>query len=89
MFFAFVELTILSQVAVATFPNMATSTKAHSTTKLHTPSQLSPAERETVAAVFQDCVDQLAVLGGIMPSNSKPSAVDAVSAIFTKSILSS
>lgn len=41
--------------------------------------RLAPADRQAVAAVLIDCVDQLAILGGIMPSCSKPSAVDAVS----------
>jgi len=38
-------------------------------------------ERELVCVVLEDCVDQLAVLGGIMPSSyaEKPSAVDNVS----------
>ena len=43
--------------------------------------RLSPADREAAAAVLQDCVDQLAILGGIMPSHNKPSAVDSVSNI--------
>lgn len=41
-------------------------------------SRLAPADRQVVAAVLTDCIDQLAILGGIMPSYSKPSAVDAV-----------
>ncbi len=40
--------------------------------------RLSPADREAAVAVLQDCVDQLAILGGIMPSHNKPSAVDTV-----------
>lgn len=62
--------------------NMATTTKVHlhSSPKMHPPHCLSPAEREAVAAVLEDCVDQLSVLGGIMPNYAeKPSAVDAVS----------
>ena len=35
-------------------------------------------EREALCAVFEDCVDQLAVLGGIGYAE-KPSAVDVVS----------
>ena len=62
--------------------NMAT-TKVHlihSSPKMHPPHRLSPAEREAVAVVLEDCVDQLAVLGGIIPNYAeKPSAVDAVS----------
>ena len=38
-------------------------------------------EREALCAVMEDCVDQLAVLGGIVPNYAeKPSAVDVVSA---------
>ena len=37
-------------------------------------------EREALCAVFEDCVDQLAVIGGIVPNYAeKPSAVDSVS----------
>ena len=37
-------------------------------------------EREALCAVLEDCVDQLAVLGGIVPNYAeKPSAVDDVS----------
>lgn len=55
------------------------ATNVHSTPKLHPPHRLSPAEREAVTAVLEDSVDQLAVLGGIMPNYAeKPSAVDAV-----------
>ena len=41
---------------------------------------LSPVERELVGTVLEDCVDHLAVLGGIMPNyTEKASAVDNVS----------
>ena len=40
---------------------------------------LSTLERELVCAVLEDCVDQLAVLGGIAPNYvEKPSAVESV-----------
>ena len=43
-------------------------------------SPLQPIEREVICAALEDCVDQLAVLGGIMPNYAdKPSAVDNVS----------
>ena len=39
----------------------------------------SALERELVCAVLEDCVDQLAVLGGIAPNYvEKPSAVESV-----------
>ena len=42
---------------------------------------LSPVDQEAVCAVLEDCVDQLAVLGGVMPSShaEKASTVDNVS----------
>ena len=56
------------------------ATKVHSSPRLHAPPPtLSPVERELVCAVLEDCVDQLAVLGGIMPNYAeKPSAVEKV-----------
>ena len=55
--------------------------KVFSSPRALPPSPLSPVERELVCVVLEDCVDQLAVLGGIMPSSyaEKPSAVDNVS----------
>ena len=41
---------------------------------------LNHVERAVFGAVLEDCVDQLAVLGGIMPDfNEKPSAAEEVS----------
>lgn len=41
---------------------------------------LSPVRRDVVYSVFQDCVDQLGILGGIIPNYAaKPSALDKVS----------
>lgn len=41
---------------------------------------LDPVQRDIVCTILQDCVDQLAILGGIIPNYAeKPSAVDAVS----------
>ena len=43
------------------------------------PPLLSPVERELVCAVLEDCVDQLAVLAGIIPSQTdRPTAVESV-----------
>lgn len=38
---------------------------------------LEPIQRDVVCTILQDCVDQLEILGGIIP-NDKPSALDAV-----------
>lgn len=61
---------------------MATSTSLHLNPKICAPSHsLSPPERETAAAVLEDCVNQLSVIGGIMPKyTEKPSTLDPVSA---------
>ena len=46
---------------------------------LSSPPLLSPVEREMVCAVLEDCVDQLAVLAGIIPSHTdRPTAVETV-----------
>ncbi len=60
------DLTLIDNKMATLTPKMAASLR------------LAPADRQAVAAVLTDCVDQLAILGGIMPSYSKPSAVDAV-----------
>lgn len=59
---------------------MATTTKVQSSHRLigigssREPAALSPVEREIVCAVLDDSVDQLAVLGGIMPDYSSSAA---------------
>ena len=41
---------------------------------------LDPLQRDVMCTVLQDCVDQLSILGGIIPNYAdKPSALDAVS----------
>ena len=57
------------------------ATKVQSSPRLQQPlPPLSPVERELVCVVLEDCADQLAVLGGIVPNYAeKPSAVEAVS----------
>lgn len=41
---------------------------------------LDPVQRDVVCTILQDCVDQLIILGGIIPNYvEKPSALDAVS----------
>lgn len=43
---------------------------------------LDPIQRDVVCTVLQDCVDQLDILGGIIPNYAdKPSALDAVSVL--------
>lgn len=43
------------------------------------PKALSFSDRESFVAVLEDSVDQLAILGGIMPNfNDKPSAAEEV-----------
>ena len=43
------------------------------------PKALSFSDRESMVAVLEDSVDQLAILGGIMPDfNDKPSAAEEV-----------
>ena len=40
---------------------------------------LDPIQRDVVCTILQDCVDQLEILGGIIPNYAdKPSALDAV-----------
>ncbi len=54
--------------------------KVHSSPRAHPLPTLSPVERELVSAVFEDCTDKLAVLGGLMPNYAeRPSAVESVS----------
>ena len=55
--------------------------KVYSSAHVLPPTPLSPVEREAVCAVLEDCVDQLAVLGGVMPSShaEKAYTVDNVS----------
>lgn len=54
--------------------------KVQSSPRLQPFSPLSLVEREAACAVLEDCVDQLAVLGAIMPNYAeKPSAADRVS----------
>lgn len=44
---------------------------------------MDPLQRDVVCTVLQDCVDQLNILGGIIPNYAdKPSALDAVRAIY-------
>ena len=41
---------------------------------------LDPVQRDVVCTILQDCVDQLSILGAIIPNYAdKPSALDAVS----------
>ncbi len=41
---------------------------------------LDPVQRDVVCTIFQDCIDQLGILGGIIPNYSaKPSSLDNVS----------
>lgn len=44
-------------------------------------STLDPVQREVIGAILRDCVNQLTILGGVIPNYADdPSAVDAVSA---------
>ncbi len=49
---------------------------------------LNPVQRDIINTILQDCVDQLQILGGIMPNyDEKPSAVDAVRIIILACVL--
>ena len=43
------------------------------------PVPLDPVQRDVACTILQDCVDQLKILGGIIPNFDKPSALEAVS----------
>ena len=47
--------------------------------RLLTVMPLDLVQRDVVCTVFQDCIDQLSILGGIIPNFAdKPSALDSV-----------